>query len=218
MVSCCVWKWGWQCCLSLCYPERIQRALKNDFVPWKTQLWDQVFALGSSSAVLLAVRCSRVCSFRQTLTEVEQAAQPVMLRRWAAAAGEGDMGRDSGLRSHPFLHVEAEHDPLLQFCLWNGCCVWMPFFSMWYRDPAGGCLSSDRWCTWCVNILTVPSRALALSDPGTADPWACRPLPHLMLGNPGTDVLLILGLSRHKLGPGHCPMRSLLLLTQQYWL
>lgn len=35
-----------------------------------------------------------------------------MLSRWAAAAGEEDMGRDGDPRSHPFLHVEAEHDPL----------------------------------------------------------------------------------------------------------
>lgn len=51
-----------------CYPERAQTALKNDFVPWKALLWEQVFALGSSLALLLAARSSPVCSFRQTLT------------------------------------------------------------------------------------------------------------------------------------------------------
>lgn len=31
-----------------------------------------------------------------------------------------------------------------------------------------------------------------------------------MLGNPGAGVLLTLGLTGHKLGPGECPVMSLL--------
>lgn len=39
---------------------------------------------------------------------MEEAAQPVVPGRGAAAAVEEEMGRDSGLWSHPFLRVGAE--------------------------------------------------------------------------------------------------------------